>query len=78
VDFWTEMTVSDPVIVSVLDQVLKEAAGRQVAAFEKRCKVTPIAEEDLGNGRQWQAACKAAELPRHGQKRLFLSHMCLI
>jgi coenzyme Q-binding protein COQ10 len=52
VDFWTEMTVSDPVIVSVLDQVLKEVAGRQVAAFEKRCKVIPIAEEDLGNGRQ--------------------------
>lgn len=45
VDFWMEMTVSDPVVVAVLDRVLKEVAGRQVAAFEERCKVVPIEEE---------------------------------
>lgn len=47
VDFWTEMTVSDPIVVSVLDKVLKEVAGRQVSAFEKRCKVVPIEAEDV-------------------------------
>ena len=48
VHFWMEMTVSDPIIVVALDQVLKEVAGRQVAAFEERCKVIPyIIEEEL-------------------------------
>ena len=47
VHFWMEMTVSDPIIVVALDQVLKEVAGRQVAAFEERCKVIPyIIEEE--------------------------------
>mmetsp|Transcript_28211 Transcript_28211/g.39894 ORF Transcript_28211/g.39894 Transcript_28211/m.39894 type:complete len:166 (+) Transcript_28211:149-646(+) len=42
VDFEVEMTVTDPAIVAVLDQVLKEVAGRQVEAFEKRCSVVPF------------------------------------
>eukprot|EP00545_Synedropsis_sp_CCMP1620_P012465 CAMPEP_0119017216 /NCGR_PEP_ID=MMETSP1176-20130426/15782_1 /TAXON_ID=265551 /ORGANISM="Synedropsis recta cf, Strain CCMP1620" /LENGTH=175 /DNA_ID=CAMNT_0006970871 /DNA_START=50 /DNA_END=577 /DNA_ORIENTATION=- len=46
VDFWMEMTVSDPIIVTVLDQALKEVAGRQVAAFAERCKVIPIEEDE--------------------------------
>jgi ribosome-associated toxin RatA of RatAB toxin-antitoxin module len=41
VDFCMEMTVSDPLIVSVLDKVLKEVAGRQVEAFEHRCHAVP-------------------------------------
>jgi hypothetical protein len=36
------MTVSDPVIVAVLDQILEEVAGQQVEAFEKRCQVLPL------------------------------------
>lgn len=36
------MTVSDPVIVTVLDQILQEVAGRQVEAFEKRCDELPV------------------------------------
>ena len=46
VDFWMEMTVSDPIIVAALDRVLEEVAGRQVAAFEARCKAIPYAETD--------------------------------
>lgn len=46
VDFWMEITVSDPIIVAALDQVLKEVAGRQVAAFEERCKVVPYLDGD--------------------------------
>jgi coenzyme Q-binding protein COQ10 len=42
VDFEVEMTVSDPIIVAVLDQVLQEVAGRQVDAFEKRCQELPV------------------------------------
>jgi len=42
VDFEVEMTVSDPVIVSILDRVLEQVATRQVAAFEKRCQELPI------------------------------------
>ena len=38
VDFQVEMTVSDPLIVTILDRVLQEIAGRQVEAFEKRCR----------------------------------------
>lgn len=37
VDFKVEMTVSDPIITHVLDQVLHEVAGKQVEAFERRC-----------------------------------------
>ena len=42
VDFEVEMTVSDPVVVTVLDQVLEQVAGKQVEAFEKRCHMIPI------------------------------------
>lgn len=38
VDFEVEMTVSDPIIVSIIDRVLQEVAGRQVDAFEQRCQ----------------------------------------
>jgi len=41
VEFQVEMTVSNPIIVSTLDQVLKEVAGKQVSAFEKRCMEIP-------------------------------------
>jgi coenzyme Q-binding protein COQ10 len=39
VHFEVEMSVSNPVIVNALDQVLREVAGKQVAAFEKRCQM---------------------------------------
>ncbi len=42
VDFQVEMTVSDPFIVSILDQVLEQVASRQVDAFAKRCQELPI------------------------------------
>ena len=42
VDFEVEMTVSDPVIIAVLDRVLQEVAGRQVDAFDKRCRELPM------------------------------------
>ena len=45
VDFLVEITASDPVIVSTLDQVLKKIAGEQVLAFEKRCRQIPLSEE---------------------------------
>lgn len=38
VDFEVEMSVSNPVVVAVLDSVLEEVAGRQVKAFENRCR----------------------------------------
>jgi ribosome-associated toxin RatA of RatAB toxin-antitoxin module len=38
VNFWMEMTVSDPLIVTGLNHMLKEVAGRQVTAFEQRCR----------------------------------------
>eukprot|EP00544_Gedaniella_sp_CCMP2646_P013867 CAMPEP_0202499912 /NCGR_PEP_ID=MMETSP1361-20130828/31392_1 /ASSEMBLY_ACC=CAM_ASM_000849 /TAXON_ID=210615 /ORGANISM="Staurosira complex sp., Strain CCMP2646" /LENGTH=162 /DNA_ID=CAMNT_0049132217 /DNA_START=54 /DNA_END=538 /DNA_ORIENTATION=- len=41
VHFEVEMSVSNPVIVNALDQVLEQVAGRQVAAFEKRCQEIP-------------------------------------
>ena len=47
VDFEVEMTVSDPIIVNVLDQVLENVAGRQVEAFEKRCQDIPIPQAVL-------------------------------
>lgn len=42
VDFEVEMSVSDPLVCGVLDQVLSEVAGRQVASFEKRCQELPL------------------------------------
>jgi coenzyme Q-binding protein COQ10 len=45
VDFFVELTVSDPLIVSVLDQVLQTVAGQQVDAFEKRCQQVPLPPE---------------------------------
>jgi ribosome-associated toxin RatA of RatAB toxin-antitoxin module len=45
VDFEVEMTVSDPLVVAVLDKILIQVAGHQVEAFEKRCKVIPYPME---------------------------------
>ena len=42
VDFEVEMTVSDPLIVATLDQILQKVAGYQVKAFEKRCHELPV------------------------------------
>jgi ribosome-associated toxin RatA of RatAB toxin-antitoxin module len=42
VDFFVEMTVSDPWIVSILDRILQQVASKQVEAFEKRCQALPI------------------------------------
>jgi hypothetical protein len=36
------MTVSDPVIVAVLDKVLQAVAARELKAFEKRCSELPL------------------------------------
>jgi coenzyme Q-binding protein COQ10 len=47
VDFEVEITVSDPIIVNVLDQFLEQVAGKQVEAFEKRCHEVPIPEAIL-------------------------------
>lgn len=41
VHFEVEMSVSNPVIMNALDQVLEQVAGKQVAAFEKRCREVP-------------------------------------
>jgi hypothetical protein len=42
VDFEVEMTVSDPMVVAILDKVLLQVAGHQVDAFDKRCKEMPV------------------------------------
>jgi coenzyme Q-binding protein COQ10 len=42
VNFEVEMTVSDPLIMATLDEVLKQVACRQVDAFEKRCRQVPL------------------------------------
>lgn len=42
VNFEVEMTVRDPIISQLLDQILEEVAGRQVTAFEKRCREIPV------------------------------------
>ena len=47
VDFEVEITVSDPLTVQALDQVLRQVAGRQVEAFEKRCRDLPIPHDIL-------------------------------
>ena len=44
--FEVEMSVSNPVIVNALDQVLREVAAKQVAAFEKRCQEIPLLPQD--------------------------------
>jgi ribosome-associated toxin RatA of RatAB toxin-antitoxin module len=44
--FEVEMSVSNPVIVNALDQVLREVAAKQVAAFEKRCHEIPMLPQD--------------------------------
>ena len=42
VNFEVEITVSDPIIIAMLDQVLQQVAGYQVSAFEQRCKELPL------------------------------------
>eukprot|EP01083_Nonionella_stella_P191842 709733_1 len=42
VEFYVEMTVSDPILATALDQVLEGVANQQIEAFEKRCVETPI------------------------------------
>jgi coenzyme Q-binding protein COQ10 len=46
VHFEVEMSVSNPVIVNALDQVLREVAAKQVVAFEKRCHEIPMLPQD--------------------------------
>lgn len=45
VDFCVEITASDPVIVSTLDQVLAKIAGDQVRAFDQRCRQIPLSDD---------------------------------
>jgi len=45
VDFSVEITASDPVIVSTLDQVLAKIAGDQVRAFDQRCRQIPLPDD---------------------------------
>jgi ribosome-associated toxin RatA of RatAB toxin-antitoxin module len=42
VDFTIEMSMSDPILTVLLDQILKDVATRQVLAFEKRCFDIPF------------------------------------
>ena len=41
VDFDVTLTVSDPLVVGALDQILQQVASRQVQAFDKRCREIP-------------------------------------
>lgn len=41
VEFEVEIKASNPLIVGTLDKVLEEVAGKQVAAFERRCAQIP-------------------------------------
>ena len=41
VEFEMEMTVSDPLIASILDRVLEQVATSQIEAFDKRCQEIP-------------------------------------
>jgi coenzyme Q-binding protein COQ10 len=45
VDFQVQLTVRDPLIVGMLDQVLQQVASRQVQAFEQRCRQLPIMDD---------------------------------
>lgn len=47
VDLEVEMTVSDPFVVSILDQILMHVAGKQVEAFDRRCRVVPFPSVEL-------------------------------
>jgi ribosome-associated toxin RatA of RatAB toxin-antitoxin module len=62
VDFRVEMTVSDPVVKAVLDQVLYNVAETQVEAFHERCRVLPppTSEELLGAERFYQTTTEAS------------------
>ena len=46
VEFYVEMTVSDPILATALDKVLESVANQQIEAFEKRCFETPIRISD--------------------------------
>ena len=52
VDFCVEITASDPVIVSTLDQVLEKIAGEQVRAFYQRCRQIPLPADLNGSSSQ--------------------------
>jgi ribosome-associated toxin RatA of RatAB toxin-antitoxin module len=54
VDFQVEMTVTDPVIIRILDTVLMQVAGRQVEAFDKRCQDLPWPEQVINQIEQQQ------------------------
>jgi len=45
VEFEVEIKASNPLIVGTLDQVLEEVAGKQVAAFERRCAQIPPSKD---------------------------------
>lgn len=47
VDLEVEMTVSDPMVVTILDQILMHVAGRQVEAFDRRCGEVPLPSREL-------------------------------
>lgn len=42
VNFYVEITVSNPLISLTLDNILEEVARKQVDAFEKRCRTSDI------------------------------------
>ena len=46
VDFSVEMTVSDPMVAAVLNQVLVNVAETQVQAFHDRCNAIPRPTSD--------------------------------
>jgi ribosome-associated toxin RatA of RatAB toxin-antitoxin module len=53
VEFELEVTVSDPVVASILDNVLQEVAVRQIEAFDKRCQeITWPSDLQQDNNRQ--------------------------
>jgi coenzyme Q-binding protein COQ10 len=55
VDFQVEMTVTDPVIVRILDTVLMQVAGHQVEAFDRRCQELPWPEQLIADAeRTWR------------------------
>ena len=47
VDFKVELSVSDPIIIATLDQILEKVASKQVVAFEQRCHDMPIPHDIL-------------------------------